>query len=67
MGLTVAVGLQMLQAVGPLQDVGLALQGLPKGVAAGGHHVVVDTASREDVHRARLGTRQERGRDTDTA
>ena len=45
-----SVRLQLVQAVGPQQDVGLPLQGLAKRVTALGHHVVEHTSGREDVH-----------------
>ena len=51
---------QAVKAVGTQEDVGLALQGLAKGVAALRYHVVEDAARGEDVHR--VGLKRNEGR-----
>ena len=52
--LTVLIRVQAVKAVGTQENVGLALQGFAKGVAALGYHVVEDAARGEDVHRVGL-------------
>lgn len=58
--LTMLLWVQAVKAVGTQEDVGLALQGLAKGVAALRYHVVEDAARGEDVHR--VGLKRNEGR-----
>lgn len=58
--LTMLLRVQAVKAVGTQENVGLALQGFAKGVAALGYHVVEDTARGEDVHR--VGLKRNEGR-----
>lgn len=52
--LTMSVKVQVVQRVGPQQNVCLPLQGLAKGVVAFRYHIVKHTACREDVYHAGL-------------
>lgn len=61
---TMFVALQIVEAVRAQQDVGLSLQRFAKGVFALRHHVVEDTASRENINCTSLqDTREQNIRD----